>query len=221
MMSEGYMPQSADIEIRLLLEAIYLRFHYDFRSYSMASLKRRLEVALPKLGCETISGLQEKLLHEPAAFPELLQYLTVQVSDMFRDPSFFRALRERIVPVLQTYPSLKVWVAGCSTGEEVYSLSILLREEGLLDRTILYATDINRTPSEGPRRASSRSTASRRSRKTTGSPAPGAPSRSTTPRPTGRPSSIARSASGSCSRITASPRTACSRRSSSSRAATC
>ncbi len=137
------MPQSADIEIRLLLEAIYLRFHYDFRSYSMASLKRRLEVALPKLGCETISGLQEKLLHEPAAFPELLQYLTVQVSDMFRDPSFFRALRERIVPVLQTYPSLKVWVAGCSTGEEVYSLSILLREEGLLDRTILYATDIN------------------------------------------------------------------------------
>lgn len=132
-----------DIELRLLLEAIYLRFHYDFRGYALASLKRRLRQALPVFRCETLSGLQEKLLHEPEAFAPLLQYLTVQVSDMFRDPAYYRALRERVVPELHTYPSLKAWVAGCSTGEEVYSLAILLREEGLLERTIIYATDIN------------------------------------------------------------------------------
>ncbi len=132
-----------DIEIRLLLEAIYLRFHHDFRSYSMASLKRRIAVALPRFGCETVSALQAKLLHEPDTFNALLQYLTVQVSDMFRDPSYFRAFREKIVPDLRTYPSLKLWVAGCSTGEEVYSFAIILDEEGLLDRTLIYATDIN------------------------------------------------------------------------------
>jgi chemotaxis protein methyltransferase CheR len=134
---------SGDIELRLLLEAIYLRFHYDFRGYALASLKRRLDRALPAFGCATLSGLQEKLLHEPDTFGSLLPYLTVQVSDMFRDPPYYKALRERVVPELRTYPSLKVWVAGCSTGEEVYSLAILLREEGLLDRTIIYATDIN------------------------------------------------------------------------------
>lgn len=132
-----------DIELRLLLEAIYLRFHYDFRGYALASLKRRLTQALPSFGCATLSGLQEKLLHEPEAFGALLPYLTVQVSDMFRDPAYYRVLRERVAPELRTYPSLKVWVAGCSTGEEVYSIAILLREEGLLDRTIIYATDIN------------------------------------------------------------------------------
>ena len=83
------------------------------------------------------------MLHEPAVFPALLDFLTVQVSEMFRDPAYFRALREQVVPLLRTYPSLKVWVAGCSTGEEVYSLAILLREEGLLARTLIYATDIN------------------------------------------------------------------------------
>ena len=132
-----------DIEIPLLLDAIDSRYHYDFRSYSMASLKRRLAVARMQLGCDTLSNLQAKVLHEPEAFARLLQYLTVQVSDMFRDPSFFRAMREHVVPVLRTYPSLKVWVAGCSTGEELYSYAILLHEEGLLERTILYATDIN------------------------------------------------------------------------------
>src|SRR5450432_1883696 len=137
------MSDPIEIEIRLLLEAIYLRFHYDFRSYSMASLKRRVGVALPPLGCKTVSALQEKILHNPPAFSELLQYLTVQVSEMFRDPTFYKTFREKIIPELKTYPSLKLWVAGCSTGEEVYSLAIALREEGLLDKTILYATDIN------------------------------------------------------------------------------
>lgn len=137
------MLEVPDIELQLLLEAIYLRFRYDFRSYSMASLKRRVARALDEFGCATISGLQERVLHDPAVFPQMLQFLTVQVSDMFRDPAYFKTLRERIVPFLQTYPSLKLWVAGCSSGEEVYSLAILLREEGLAERTIIYATDIN------------------------------------------------------------------------------
>ena len=133
----------ADLEVRLLLEAIFDRYHYDFRSYAMASLKRRLVQACDTLQVGTLSGLQEKVLHEPESFSVLLQYLTVQVSDMFRDPSFFLALRRQVVPVLATYPSIKVWCAGCSTGEEAYSLAILLQEEGLLDRSIIYATDIN------------------------------------------------------------------------------
>ena len=134
---------SSDIELALLLEAIYLRFHYDFRHYSKVSMKRRIAAALPKLGCPTISALQERVLHEPATLPALLNFLTVQVSDMFRDPPFFRALREHVAAELETYPSLKIWVAGCSTGEEVYSLAITLAETKLLERTILYATDIN------------------------------------------------------------------------------
>jgi chemotaxis protein methyltransferase CheR len=99
--------------------------------------------ALPEFGCATISALQSRVLHEPAVFQALLQFLTIPVSEMFRDPSYYLALRRDVVPLLQTYPSIKVWVAGCCTGEEVYSLAILLHEEGLLERTILYATDIN------------------------------------------------------------------------------
>jgi chemotaxis protein methyltransferase CheR len=133
----------ADLEIRLLLEAIFDRYHYDFRAYAMASLKRRLVQACDRLGAATLSGLQERVLHEPESFSVLLQYLTVQVSDMFRDPEFFLALRRQVLPILATYPSIKVWCAGCSTGEEAYSLAILLHEEGLLDRSIIYATDIN------------------------------------------------------------------------------
>lgn len=132
-----------EIELRLLLEAIFLRFHYDFRSYSMASLRRRVTAALSALGCETVSALQEKILHHPETFAALLQYLTVQVSDMFRDPPFFRLFREQIVPELATYPSPRIWVAGASTGEEVYTIAIILAEEKLLDRTMIYATDIN------------------------------------------------------------------------------
>jgi chemotaxis protein methyltransferase CheR len=141
--AEELMGAGDEIEMRLLLDAIYLRFHYDFRQYSLASIRRRLGHAQRVLGCPTFSSLQDRVLHDPAAFPTLLQYLTVQVSDLFRDPRYFRVFRERVVPVLRTYPSLKIWIAGCSNGEEVYSFAILLREEGLLDKTILYASDIS------------------------------------------------------------------------------
>lgn len=133
----------ADIEIRLLVEAVYLRYGHDFRDYAQASLKRRVQQAQQRMGAGSVSALQDRVLHDPGQFAQLLQYLTVPVSEMFRDPDYFLALRHHVVPVLRTYPSLKVWVAGCSTGEEPYSLAILLAEEGLLDRTILYATDIN------------------------------------------------------------------------------
>jgi chemotaxis protein methyltransferase CheR len=132
-----------DLELRLLVDAIYQRFHYDFRSYAPASLKRRLAAAMMRFDCATLSQLQDRVLHDPAAFPAVLDYLTVPVSEMFRDPSYYRAVRATVVPLLRTYPSLKVWVAGCSTGEEVYSFAILLREEGLLERTLIYGTDIN------------------------------------------------------------------------------
>ncbi len=133
----------ADIELQLLIDAIFLKYHYDFRGYAQASLKRRLNSAMTRFNCRSFSQLQDKVLHEPDIFPSLLDFLTVPVSEMFRDPGYFRALRESVIPILRTYPSLKVWVAGCSTGEEVYSLAILLREEGLLPRTLIYATDIN------------------------------------------------------------------------------
>jgi chemotaxis protein methyltransferase CheR len=132
-----------DIEIRLLLEALYVRYHYDFRNYAMASVKRRLRQARDQLGFPTISALQESVLHDPSMLPRLLGYLTVQVSEMFRDPVYFKSIRETVIPHLRTYPSLKVWVAGCSSGEELYSLVILFREEGLESRTLFYATDIN------------------------------------------------------------------------------
>ena len=137
------MTSVTEVELQLLLDAIYLRYHYDFRQYSAASLKRRLASAMAIFGCETYPRLQDRVLQEPELFTSLLDYLTVQVSDLFRDPAYFRALRGMVVPLLRTYPSLKVWVAGCGTGEEVYSLAILLREEGLLDRALIYATDIN------------------------------------------------------------------------------
>lgn len=132
-----------DIELGLLLEAIYRQYHYDFRGYAEASLRRRIGSALVHFGCDTVSSLQALVLRDSRIFTELLGYLTIQVSDLFRDPSYFRSIRERVVPYLLTYPSLKMWVAGCSTGEEAYSLAILLAEEGLLERTLIYATDIN------------------------------------------------------------------------------
>ncbi|WP_454797942.1 CheR family methyltransferase [Novosphingobium lindaniclasticum] len=132
-----------DIEIHLLLEALYRRYHYDFRNYAQASVKRRLRQARELMGLETFSAMQDRVLHDPAMVPRLLAFLTVQVSELFRDPGYFRALREKVVPHLRTYPSLKVWVAGCSTGEELHSLAILFREEGLEERTQFYATDIN------------------------------------------------------------------------------
>lgn len=132
-----------DLEIQLLLEALFQRYHYDFRHYARASIKRRLIQARQQLGYPTISAMQDRVLHDASALPRLLDFLTVQVSEMFRDPTYFKALREKVLPHLRTYPSLKVWIAGSSTGEEVYSLAILFKEEGLYDRTIFYATDIN------------------------------------------------------------------------------
>lgn len=132
-----------DIELRLLLEAIYLKYHYDFRNYSSASLKRRLVLALERFNCQTISQLQDLVLHNEETLPDLMSYLTVQVSELFRDPPYFKVLREQVIPHLRTYPSLKVWIPGCANGEEVYSMVILFREMGLENRTIFYATDIN------------------------------------------------------------------------------
>ncbi|VTU38371.1 Chemotaxis protein methyltransferase [Variovorax sp. RA8] len=136
-------PSDSDIELRLLMEAIYLKYSYDFRDYTGASQKRRVQYALGQFGLPTISALQERVLRDRDVFGRLLQYLTIPVSEMFRDPAYFLALRRLVVPMLHTYPSVKIWVAGCSTGEEVFSLAILLREEGLLARTRIYATDIN------------------------------------------------------------------------------
>ena len=136
-------PTDIDIELKLLMEAIFLKYSYDFRNYTGASQKRRVRYALEQLRLPNVSALQERVLHDPTVFAQLLQYLTIPVSEMFRDPSYFLTLRQQVVPVLQTYPSVKVWVAGCSTGEEAWSLAILLREEGLLERTQIYATDIN------------------------------------------------------------------------------
>lgn len=136
-------PSDIEIELRLLMEAIYLKYSYDFRDYTGASQKRRVLYALDQLRLPSVSALQDLVLHDASAFARLLQFLTIPVSEMFRDPSYFLALRQQVIPVLHTYPSVKVWVAGCSTGEEAWSLAILLREEGLLERTQIYATDIN------------------------------------------------------------------------------
>ena len=132
-----------DIELELLLEGVFRRYQHDFRHYARASLKRRIGAAMARFGCDTVSQLQDRVLHDPAVFTDMLQYFTVQVSEMFRDPAYFRSLREHVIPELRTYPSIKVWVAGCSTGEELWSLAVLFQEEDLLSRTIFYATDIN------------------------------------------------------------------------------
>jgi chemotaxis protein methyltransferase CheR len=132
-----------DLEVQLLMEAVYRRYQHDFRDYAVSSLRRRMQQAMAHFHCADLGALQHKLLSEPAAFQQALQFFTVQVSQMFRDPAYFLALRREVLPVLQTYPSIKVWIAGCSSGEEVWSMAILLQEEGLLERSIVYATDIN------------------------------------------------------------------------------
>ena len=142
-----------EIEAALLLEGIYRHYGFDFRQYAQASVRRRLWRRAYAEGAQTLSGLAEKVLHDPAVMERLLLDLSINVTAMFRDPSFFACFRSKVVPVLRTYPFLRIWNAGCSTGEETYSLAILLREVGLLDRTRIYATDINenvlRTAQEG------------------------------------------------------------------------
>lgn len=136
--------RSDEIEIDLLLEAIYRKYGYDFRKYSRASLKRRIYNQIESCGLENISELQYNILYDKAMFVELLENLTINVTEMFRDPDFYLAFRKQVIPQLKTYPSIKIWHAGCSTGEEIYSMCILLREEGLLDRAQIYATDIDK-----------------------------------------------------------------------------
>ncbi|MEA2716269.1 MAG: chemotaxis protein methyltransferase CheR, partial [Actinomycetota bacterium] len=132
-----------EIELDVLLEAVFRRYGFDFRNYARASLRRRMARRRDLEGLSTLSGLLERLLHDPACMERLLLDLSINVTAMFRDPGFYRALRRTVVPVLRTYPFLRIWNAGCSTGEETFSLAILLAEEGLLDRTRIYATDIN------------------------------------------------------------------------------
>jgi chemotaxis protein methyltransferase CheR len=134
---------SVDIELQLLIQAIHIKYSYDFRNYAGASVKRRVLHAIKQMNCNSISELQARVLHDVDTFTALLQYLTVPTTEMFRDPLYFLALREQVVPFLKTYPSLKIWIAGCSTGEEIYSMAIMLQEEDLLERSIIYATDIN------------------------------------------------------------------------------
>jgi chemotaxis protein methyltransferase CheR len=131
------------IEIELLLDAIFQRYGYDFRHYAKASLKRRIAQHMQRAGVSRITDLIPPMLHDKAFFDSFLKVMSVTVTDMFRDPAFFEALRREIIPVLKTYPYIKIWHAGCATGEEVYSLAILLKEEGLYERTQIYATDYN------------------------------------------------------------------------------
>ncbi len=132
-----------DLEIRLLLEGVWSCYGYDFRDYALTSIRRRVRFFMEEEGLSTVTSVQDRVLHDPLALRRFLRALSVNVTAMFRDPSFYRALREVVVPVMRTYPAVRIWHAGCATGEEVYSVAILLREEGLYDRCRLYATDIN------------------------------------------------------------------------------
>lgn len=140
-----------DVEIKLLLEAIYACYGYDFRGYAAKAIKRRLTRVLKDEGLETFSLLQNRILHNESAFNRILPNLTITTTSMFRDPESFSFLRDEVFPFLSTYPVFKIWVAGCSTGEEAASLSMLLEEAGLLGRATIYATDINLTALESAR----------------------------------------------------------------------
>jgi chemotaxis protein methyltransferase CheR len=139
---EGRLETEA-LELQLLLEGVYRQYGFDFREYAPASLKRRVWRRVHAEHAGTITGLLERVLHDPDVMERLLLDLSINVTSMFRDPTFYAAFRGQVVPLLRTYPFTRIWVAGCSTGEEVYSLSILLHEEGIYGRTRIYATDIN------------------------------------------------------------------------------
>lgn len=131
------------VERHLFLEGIFLRYGYDFRQYSEASLNRRLETLMRRTESPDLLAVLKKILHDKDFFDHVLPIMTVTTTECFRDPAFFRALREKVVPVLKTHPTPNIWIAGCSSGEELYSIAILLKEEGLLGRTRIYATDVN------------------------------------------------------------------------------
>jgi chemotaxis protein methyltransferase CheR len=134
-----------EIEVDLLVEGVYRLYGFDFRAYARSSLRRRIRNVVETEQTGTISALQDRILHDPECFDRVLPRLSVNVSAMFRDPAFFLAFRQQVIPLLRTYPFVRIWQAGCSTGEEAYSVAILLEEEGLYDRCRIYATDINGT----------------------------------------------------------------------------
>jgi len=140
---QAFKPDLERIEIELLLEGIFRQYGFDFRAYAYASIRRRLWKRIEEEKLPSMSALQERVLHEPAMMEKLLLDLSINVTAMFRDPSFYVTFRQHVVPLLRTYPFIRIWHAGCSTGEEVYSMAMLLREEGLYDRSRIYATDIN------------------------------------------------------------------------------
>ncbi len=134
---------TSELEISILLEAFYHKYGYDFRQYSQAHIKRRIMNRIAMSGLENIYQFQSKVLNDDIFASQFLQDLSITVTEMFRDPGFYRSIRENLVPILKTYPFIKIWHAGCSTGEEAYSMAIVLKEEGLYDRTTIYATDFN------------------------------------------------------------------------------
>lgn len=136
--------RNEDIEIHLLLEAINMKYGYDFRNYSSAHMKRRILYRMSVSGLPSISEMQHKILYDEEFFNRVLSDFSINVTEMFRDPSFYKAFRKDVIPILKTYPFIRIWHAGCSTGEEIYSMAILLKEEGLYDRTQIYATDFNK-----------------------------------------------------------------------------
>lgn len=137
------LKENEDIEIELFLHAIFLKYGYDFRNYGKAHIKRRIRHRISVSGFKSVSQMIHKLLYDPVFYQDVLQDLSITVTEMFRDPEFYLAVRKDVVALLKTYPFIKIWHAGCATGEEVYSMAILLKEEGLLKRTQIYATDFN------------------------------------------------------------------------------
>lgn len=135
--------ENINIEIKLFLEAIFQKYGYDFRNYSLAHIKRRILHRLSISQLESISIMQDRVLRDPDFLQQILLDFSINVTEMFRDPDFYQAIRNDVVPILKTYPFIKIWHAGCATGEEVYSMAILLQEEELLGRTQIYATDFN------------------------------------------------------------------------------
>lgn len=133
------------LEIKLLLEAIYIKYGYDFRDYSIAHTKRRLEYRRAIEGMSNYSQMQHKVIHEESFFEQILLDLSINVTEMFRDPWFYKKVRELVFPHLKTYPFVKIWHAGCSAGQEVYSMGIILEEESMKDRAQVYATDFNQS----------------------------------------------------------------------------
>ncbi len=142
-MEERDDSNTENIELELLLQAVFLQYGYDFRDYSRAHVKRRVKHRMIQEGLKSISELQNKILHNKESFGRLVRDLSINVTEMFRNPDFYKSIREKVIPMLKTYPFLKIWHAGCATGEEVYSFAIMLKEEGLLERTQIYATDFN------------------------------------------------------------------------------